>query len=200
MTLETVSVNLSDRELISRAQGGDTAAFEALVHRYDNKVMAIASSFTNDPDDTKDIYQDVFLRVFRALPGFEFRSEFSTWLFRVVTNVCITYKSRNRTRTFTSIEEEVEGYQLRAEEESPLATARPLSPERLAEASEMKDHIELALDALSKQQKLVFVLKHYQGYKFREIASMMECSEGTVKKYMFTAMDKMRKRLRHLYR
>lgn len=199
MTLETASVNSIDQELVSRAQQGEHAAFEELVYKYDREVLLIANSFTNDPDDTKDIYQEVFLRVYRALPRFEYRSEFSTWLYRIVTNVCLTHTMRNKARNFMPIDGEFEGYQSQVEEDAPITPSRPLSPERLAESAEIADHIEAALDSLSRQQKLVFVLKHYQGYKLREIAEMMDCSEGTVKKYMFTAMEKMRKQLKRIY-
>ena len=187
----------TDRELISRAQGGEPRAFEALVYRYDKKVLAIASSYTSNPDEAKDIYQEVFIRVYRSLSGFEFRSEFSTWLYRIATNVCLSHKVRNKSRAFMSIddldhsERELQG----------MGTARPRSvnPERHTQNTEISQHIEDAMQHLSPQQRLVFTLKHYQGYKLREIASMMDCAEGTVKKYLFTATEKLRKRLRKLY-
>jgi RNA polymerase sigma-70 factor (ECF subfamily) len=197
--LETASVNSSDQELISRAQRGEHAAFEELVNKYDREVLSIANSFTNDPDDTKDIYQEVFLRVYRSLGGFQFRSEFSTWLYRIVTNVCLTHQARNKARTFTPIDGDYEGFHQHVNEEAPVTPTRPLSPEQAAESAEISRYIEEALGSLSHQQKLVFILKHYQNYKLREIAEMMDCSEGTVKKYLFTAMDKMRQRLKKIY-
>ena len=71
---------MSDKELVSRAQEGEVSAFEELVHRYDRKVLSIARSFANDPDDAYDIYQDVFLRVYRALPGFRFNQAPEGWV------------------------------------------------------------------------------------------------------------------------
>ncbi len=183
----------TDRELISRAQGGESAAFEALVYRYDKHVLAIAASYTNSPDEAKDIYQEVFLRVYRSLGGFKFQSEFSTWLYRIVTNVCLTHRTRHRGRTFLSIDE------VDRSETDLQVSPRPVSPERQAQNSEISKHIENAMQHLSSQQRLVFTLKHYQGYKLREIASMMDCAEGTVKKYLFTATEKLRQRLKKLY-
>ncbi|MFQ5510821.1 MAG: RNA polymerase sigma factor [Candidatus Krumholzibacteriia bacterium] len=188
----------SDQELISKVQRGETSAFDELVYRYDRQVLSIASSFTNDPEDARDIYQEVFLRVFRSLSGFQFRSEFSTWLYRIVTNVCLTHQRRNKSRTFVSLEEELET-QAHAVEASPARGPQPVSPDRHAQNAEISKYIHAALATLSPQQKLVFTLKHYQGYKLREIASMMECTEGTVKKYLFTATDKMRKRLKRVF-
>ena len=185
----------TDRELISRAQGGESAAFEALVCRYDKQVLAIAASYANNPDEAKDIYQEAFLRVYRSLGGFRFQSEFSTWLYRVVTNVCLTHRTRHKGRRFIPIDEiDRPGTEHRA---SPRP--RPASPERQAQNSEISRHIENAMEHLSPQQRLVFTLKHYQGYKLREIASMMDCAEGTVKKYLFTATEKLRQRLKRLY-
>jgi RNA polymerase sigma-70 factor (ECF subfamily) len=197
LTLETVSVESTDRELISRAQGGESAAFEALVYRYDKKVLAIAASYTSSPDEAKDIYQEVFLRVYRALAGFEFRSEFSTWLYRIVTNVCLTHQMRNKGRSFTSIDE-IDHFDQEAHART-MSRPRAVSPERYAQDSEISRHIEDAMGCLSPQQRLVFTLKHYQGYKLREIASMMDCAEGTVKKYLFTATEKLRQRLKKFY-
>ena len=198
MTLEIDSVNATDQELISRVQRGETSAFDELVYRYDRQVLSIASSYTNDPDDAQDIYQEVFLRVYRSLSGFQFRSEFSTWLYRIATNVCITHRTRTKNRTFVSLEEEMET-QAQAVEASPLRGPQPVAPDRHAQNVEISKYIQAALTTLSPQQRIVFTLKHYQGYKLREIALMMECSEGTVKKYLFTATEKMRKRLKRIF-
>lgn len=186
----------SDLELISRAQGGETAAFEALVYRYDKRVLAIANSYTKDDDDAKDIYQEVFLRVYRSISGFKFKSEFSTWLYRIVTNVCLTHQTRNKGRMFTPIEEIDHSEPV---SNAPVSRSRPVSPDQHAQNAEISRHIGEALENLSPQQRLVFTLKHYEGYKLREIASMMDCAEGTVKKYLFTATEKLRKQLRPLY-
>jgi RNA polymerase sigma-70 factor (ECF subfamily) len=196
MALDRVAVSPTDHELINRAQHGDASAFEQLVCRYDHTVLAIAASYTNDEDDAKDIYQEVFLRVYRSLSGFEFRSEFSTWLYRVVTNVCISHLRRNRGRAFTTIDDDFENT-VDAVSRSTAATSE--SPDQLAQDADIGRHIDNALDALSPQQRLVFTLRHYEGYKLKEIASMMDCAEGTVKKYLFTAMDRLRRQLKKVF-
>ena len=188
----------TDQELIERVQRGDQEAFRDLVSRYDRQVLSIASTYTHDPDDAQDIYQEVFIRVFKSLAGFQFRSEFSTWLYRITTNVCITHATRIKKRTFVSIDEELDQEAPR-ENVISLEHAKGMSPERHAESRDIDRHIKRALEKLSPQQKLVFTLKHYQGYKLREIAEIMECSEGTVKKYLFTATDRMRQQLKRLY-
>ena len=199
MMSESGSVKTSDHELVARAQHGETSAFEELVHRYDRKVLSIAQSFTNDTDDAQDIYQEVFLRIYRALPNFRFKSQFSTWLYRIAMNVCLSHKKRNT----DSLRARIDGVPERdlAEERVGLAPgARPVSPDQYAHNSEIRTYVERAIESLSPQEKLVFTLKHFEGYKLREIASMMECAEGTVKRYLFSAVEKLKRKLRRVYR
>ncbi|UCH83314.1 MAG: sigma-70 family RNA polymerase sigma factor [Candidatus Latescibacterota bacterium] len=190
-------MNTNDRELVSRAQEGEASAFEELVYRYDRKVLGIARSFTNDPDDAQDIYQEVFLRVYRALPGFRFKSEFSTWLYRIVMNVCLSHKTRSASRAHTTLDATVEP-KLDDSGEGRTSIARPPAPDRAAQNAEIRASINAAVDTLAPRERLAFTLKHFEGYKIREIAEMMECREGTAKRYIFTAVGKLRKKLKKL--
>ena len=96
-------MQLTDTDLIIQAQKGDQNAFEELVYRYDRNVLSIALKYAVDQDDAKDLYQEVFIRVYRGLKKFRFQSEFSTWLFRITTNVCLSYKNRSRENLKVSI-------------------------------------------------------------------------------------------------
>lgn len=187
---------IEDHDLISRAQQGNSRAFEQLVYRYDKRVLSMALSFTNNQDEAKDIYQEVFVRVFRALPRFQFRSQFSTWLYRIVTNVCLTHQSRSKSHSFVGIDDEYT-------DEDTGRASETLVEERHADEhvvnEEITTHVREAMNSLSPQQRVVFTLRHYEGYKLREIASMMDCAEGTVKKYLFTATERMRDQLRVVY-
>lgn len=185
-----------DTELILKAQHGDMMAFEQLVYRYDKQVLSIAATYVNSSEDAKDIYQEVFLRVFRGIKKFQLRSEFSTWLYRITTNVCLTHRTRRKRHVHTSLsagdgDEESHGVA------EALADGR--SSDQHALDSEISHHIEEALGVLSPKQRMVFTLRHYQGYKLKEIAAMMECTEGTVKKYLFTATQRMRGQLQQVY-
>jgi len=190
-------MELSEYDLISAAKNGDDASFEELIYRYDKSVLAIALNYVQDRDTAKDIYQDVLIRVYRGLKNFEMRSEFSTWLFRITTNVCLTYKSREKKREFVSLDE-----QLEIEEDEigkfELPDTEP-DPGDTADSSDIGEFIRDAVDSLSSKQKMTFVLKHYEGYKIREIAEMLNCKEGTVKKYLFDAVRNLRKKLELIY-
>lgn len=182
----------TDDELIRRSQAGDPAAFEQLIFRYDRNVLAIAARFTQNADDAKDIYQESLIRVYKGLGGFEHKSEFTTWLYRIVTNVCLTFREKKRKQNTVSLQEDEE------EAGTDIPSREPGSDERL-HGEEIDRRIRSALQELSPKQRLVFTLRHYQEYKVREIAVMMECAEGTVKKYLFEATQRMRDRLHDLY-
>ena len=184
-------------EIIKRAQGGDTQAFESILKIYDRQVMNIAYSFRNSEDDARDIYQEVFLRVFRGLKGFKFNSEFSTWLFRIPTNVCITFQRKNVRHVHESLDKEISHNDYETAKLSDFISGDNTADSR-AINSELSGHIQLAVNELPPQQKLAFTLKHYEGYKIREISEMLNCAEGTVKRYLFTATNKLREKLKYI--
>jgi RNA polymerase sigma-70 factor (ECF subfamily) len=189
-------MELSEKDLITKAQQGDQMAFKQLIYNYDRAVFSIAMKYVRDPDDAKDIYQEVFIRVFRGLKKFEFRSEFSTWLFRITTNVCITYKTRKKEQMIVSLQEEFAEDQ--TEYETKYLVYKGISPEEETSDKDLGILISNAVDSLSTKQRITFVLKHYEGYKIREIAEMLNCKEGTVKKYLFDAVNNLKKKLKPL--
>ena len=189
-------MEIAEKEIILKAQKGDQVAFEQLIYNYDKAVLSIAMKFVRDSDDAKDVYQEVFIRVYRSLKNFEFRSEFSTWIFRITTNVCLTYKSRKKEQFMVPLQEEFE------EDNSGFnkveLVSKKKSPEEESLSNDLQNFIENAVGSLSERQRITFVLKHYEGYKIREIAEMLNCKEGTVKKYLFDAVKNLRKKLKPL--
>ena len=177
--------------IIREAQRGNILAFESLVSRYDRQVLQLAQSMVRNAQDAEDIYQEVFVRVFKNLKRFQFKSQFSTWLYRVVVNYCINFNKRRGRTKYVSIDEPDSG-QLNWQ---VTVGQTGSNPEDLALNRELSNEIDLALDQLSGQQKTVFILRHYQGHKLKEIAEIMHCSEGTVKNYLFRATQKMQKLL-----
>jgi len=191
-------MELDDTDLILQAQKGNENAFEELVYRYDRSVLSIALKYTLDEDDAKDLYQEVFIRVYRGLKNFRFESEFSTWIYRITTNVCLSYKSRSKDHLRVSIDEDYD------DEEKEFSIAQELiydgsSPEEMTSGADIREIVDEAVESLSPKQKMTFILKHYEGYKIREIAEMLNCKEGTVKKYLFEAIKNLRKKLSPIY-
>lgn len=189
-------MELNEKELVNKAKHGDQFAFEQLVYRYDRSVLSIAMRFVNDPDDAKDIYQEVFIRVFKGLKNFEFRSELSTWIFRITTNACLTHKKRNKEQMKVSLYDEP----LNEKDDFPFKEIidNGISPEEETSSKNLGEIIEEAVGNLAEKQKITFILKHYEGYKIREIAEILNCKEGTVKKYLFDAVKNLKSRLKPL--
>jgi RNA polymerase sigma-70 factor (ECF subfamily) len=191
-------MQLNDTDLIIQAQKGNQNAFEELVYRYDRNVLSVALKYSNNEDDAKDLYQEVFIRVYRGIKNFRFQSEFSTWLFRITTNVCLTYKSRSKEHLKVSIDKDFD------DEEHEFNTTKELvydgsTPEEISSGANLGEIVNAAVESLSPKQRMTFVLKHYEGYKIREIAKMLNCKEGTVKKYLFDATKNLRKKLSPVY-
>lgn len=187
-----------DTELIAKAQKGDFAAFEQLVFRYDKQVLTIAARYVQSSDDAKDIYQEVFIRVYQGLRKFKMQSEFATWLHRITTNVCLTHRTRRKKHSHFSLDEDYDENEGDPHPSRVVASEAP-APDQHTIDEEVSNHVRNAIESLSPKQKLVFTLKHYQGMKLREIAESMQCSEGTVKKHLFTATQRMRKRLKDVF-
>lgn len=188
---------LTDEKLVKLSQKGDMTAFEKLLEKYDDRVLGIAASFRNGSDDAKDIYQEVFIRVYKGLKNFKYKSSFSTWLYRITTNVCITHRERKARNTHDSLNSEVTN-----EEDSETTFSEMLEADEdtnaLIDGADIGNHINKAMDKLPAKQRMAFTLKYYEGYKIREIAGMMNTAEGTIKRYLFTAANKMKDELKFL--
>lgn len=179
-----------DIQLINRAKKGDNKAFEELVMKYDRLVLNIAFSYRNNKDDADDIYQEVFMRVHRGLKNFQSRSKFSTWLYRITINVCIEFKRKAKVRDH----EPLNNYD--DENENSFSYANVIESEKRTDQPTLENEtaylIKNELEKLPKQLKMAFTLKYYQGFKIKEISEMMNCTEGTIKSYLFTSSRKLR--------
>lgn len=189
--------DLTDNELIRATQIGNFDAFQTLVFRHDKNVLSIAARYAQNAEDAKDIYQDVFIRVYHGIGKFKQQSEFSTWLYRITTNVCISYyRSRKKFIAMNQKHEMNNGQETGKQVETHDNDGTP--HEKMLDA-EISARVANAVNILSPQQKLVFTLRHYEGYKLSEIATFMKCTEGTVKKQLFTAIRRLRGELQDLY-
>lgn len=185
-----------ERSLIRRAQRGDRAAFDALVRRYDQEVLRMALRIVRSPDEAQDLYQEAFLKVYRSIGQFRLESRFSTWLYRVVMNVCYDHLRRQRTRGEVQATENEDGQPDFAQ---TLADDRPvLNPDRALAAAEISRRLQAALARLSPRERMVFELKHCQGLKLRAIGEMCGTSEEAAKNSLFRALQKLRVDLRDL--
>jgi RNA polymerase sigma-70 factor, ECF subfamily len=179
--------------LVRQAQGGDRAAFDSLVRQYDQGVLRMVLRVAGSADEASDLFQEVFLKVYRSLSHFRFESRFSTWLYRVVTNVCLDHLRRKQTRREVQAPVVEEG---QPEYFHTLADDRPsLDPERALRSQEISRRLQRAIGRLSPRERMVFELRHYEGLKLRVIGEMCGTSEETAKNCLFRATQKLRTEL-----
>ncbi len=186
---------VDDTRLIRGAQLGDTAAFEELVRQYDRPVLRLAIHLTGSQEDGQDIYQEAFLRAYINIGSFRFECSFYTWIYRIVTNLCLDHlrkrSSRYRDLTTTiSSEGEEEPILDRIADQRAGA-----SPERNMASRELRGCILRAMARLSPRERVVFELKHYHGLRLRTVAGILNTSEGTIKNTLFRATHKLRTQL-----
>jgi RNA polymerase sigma-70 factor (ECF subfamily) len=195
---ETVSARLAapldEAGLIRAAQRGDQDAFERLVRTYDQSVLRVAMNLLRSPEEARDVYQEAFLKVYRNVHTFRFDCSFHTWLYRIVTNICLDHLRRRKVRkeesTLLDTSEGVVDRAAQLEEEGAHS-----NPERQMWNRELAGKIDGALSALTPRERTVFELRHYEGLRLRAIGEIIGTTEEAAKNCLFRATQKMRSSL-----
>jgi RNA polymerase sigma-70 factor (ECF subfamily) len=172
-----------DAMLVRAAQKGDTGAFEELVARHRDKIYARAFSMMRNENEALDLSQEAWVKGWQGLKHFQRESSFSTWMTRIVINLCLDQlrkQKRQRTESIEELREESGG----VERQMPTITVNP--SERL-ERGELRQRIDRALDQLSYEHRTVLVLHEFEEMEYKEIAKTMECSIGTIMSRLFYA-------------
>lgn len=185
----------TEMELIREAQAGSRAAFDTLVRQYEHQVLRLALHLTGSEHDAEDIYQEAFLKAYRYLGNFRFECSFYTWIYRIVTNLCLDQLRRKKTRREDSTvitDQHGDEMDLMAS----ISDDRSFSnPERELNRKVLGERIRAALDTLTPRERTVFELKHYQGLRLRTIGEMLNTTEETAKNTLFRATKKLRTQL-----
>ena len=179
-----------DLEWVHLAKTGDTRAYDCLVTKHRGKVYAMILNMVKNDADAWDLSQEVFIKAWKALPKFESRARFSTWLFRITHNAVYDWMRKRRIETEGELNDEL----FNAERIDPSATTAPKTSPRPDEAllqSEQRLEINNVLDKLSPQHKEVILLREVQGMNYKEIAEITENSIGTVMSRLFHARKKL---------
>jgi RNA polymerase sigma-70 factor (ECF subfamily) len=171
-----------DERLVQAFRAGEEGAFAALVIRYREPVYRFLRRMTGNHEDAADLTQEVFLRAYRGLGRFEGRCRVRTWLLRIATNACLDHRERQR-------------QPLPLEAAAALSAPPEAEPDALAERRERWRRVREAVQALPPRQRAAVVLRLYGGYPYKEIAEVLDCSEGTVKAAVFSALRKLRRAL-----
>jgi RNA polymerase sigma-70 factor (ECF subfamily) len=187
-----------DDDLIREAQRGDRSSFDSLVRRYDQSVLRLALHMLGNEQDAQDVHQEAFLKAYRHLGNFRFECSFYTWLYRIVTNLCLDQLRRRKSRRedpSTIIDSKGDEMDLMSNLSDDRAMANPA---RELDRKRMGQSIADALDKLTPRERMVFELKHYQGLKLRTIGEMLSTTEETAKNTLFRATRKLRLNLAEL--
>jgi RNA polymerase sigma-70 factor (ECF subfamily) len=183
---------VDDTVLIREAQAGNSRAFEELVRQYDQAVLRLALHLTGSESDAQDIYQEAFLKAYRSVAKFRFECSFYTWLYRIVTNLCLDHLRKKQVRKEDApVVSDSDGEEFSIIDQ--VADDRAHSnPEHDLMRRELGKSINTALGKLSGRERMVFELKHYQGLKLRTIGEMLNTTEETAKNTLFRATQKLR--------
>jgi RNA polymerase sigma-70 factor (ECF subfamily) len=184
-------VELDESALIRAAQNGDEDAFARLVRAYDQNVLRLAMNLLRSPEDARDVYQEAFLRVYRNLHSFRFDCSFHTWLYRIVTNLCLDQLRKRKVRKEES--------SVVVTPEGPLDRMDAVqeervdgNPQRNLFSGELRTRIKEVLEQLTPRERMVFELRHYQGLRLRNIGEALGTTEEAAKNCLFRATQKMR--------
>lgn len=178
---------IGEAQLIKQIKNGDERAFEQLLSAYEKKVYNMAYRTCQNPQDAMDITQEVFLRVFRSIKGFKEESSFSTWLYRIATNLCIDFARRsakNNAISLTVYDEDGAGTEMEIADST-------YTPEVYLEKMELRREIKKGLLALSPEHRHIIILRDINGLSYLEIAEILELEEGTVKSRLARARAKL---------
>lgn len=171
---------MTEAELLQAARQGDQEAFGELVRANQAMAYQLAYRMTGNAEDAADLTQEAFLNAWRGLSGFDGRSAFSTWLYRLTSNACIDFLRREKRRPTVSLTAEEDGTDDSADRQTDLPDDR-YAPHQVLERQEAQAAVRRGLAALSPEHREILVLRELEGLSYQEIAQALRTGEGTVK-------------------
>lgn len=184
---------MTDGALIRKYCDGELHAFNTLVWRWQKPLFNFALRYLGNAEEAREVVQQTFIKVYQHLPRLKDHSRFATWLYQVTVNLCrdeIKKRRRRHTYSLESLQEAAEQTQTR----SALALADDsANPDRLVSRKELRDILARALQQLPEEQRVVVIMKEYQGLKFTEIAAILRIPLNTAKSRMYYGLTALRK-------
>jgi len=191
-----MSADVSDLSLVRRVQRGDKGAFDALVLKYQHKLVKLVMRYVRNPAEAEDIAQEAFIKAYRALPQFRGDSAFYTWLYRIAIN---TAKNAVVSRDRSPIEYNIDRHETDESYDMQGRMKDPETPEGLVLTDEIRSTVNAAIDALPEDLRTAIVLRELEGLSYEEIAAAMDCPVGTVRSRIFRAREAIDRRLREVF-
>lgn len=187
-----------DARLVARAQGGDMRSYDTLVTRHRGRIYAMIRNMIHHETDAWDLSQEVFIKAWQALPRFEAKARFSTWLYRIAHNAVYDHTRRRKIESVGELNDEV----FDAARIDPASSTTPECgevPDEALARGELRAKIEAALARLSPEHREVVLLKDVQGLAYKDIADVTGATMGTVMSRLFYARQKLQTMLKHEY-
>jgi len=176
-----------ERQLVERAQAGDQDAFQELVVRYQRKVYSICYGMLKNQQDSMDVSQDVFIKVFRYLEKFNHESSFYTWLYRITVNKCIDFIRKRKRRSEVDYNDAIGRDDDVDQDEQILSSTLGLQPDRVYARKELREKMLMALETLTEKHRTILILREVEGLAYEEIAEVLGISKGTVMSRLYHA-------------
>ena len=193
-----ITTLVSDHDLVTRAQQGSEKAYRELLGRYQRPVFSIIYRMIRDREQAEDLAQETFVRVFNNIDRYDPRFKFSSWIFKIATNLTIDHIRRKELDT-VSIDGSRNAVTAEQIEATSITIASPdENPEELLEAKELGEEIEGAIGKLRPEYKAAILLRHVEGREYQEIAEILSLPLGTVKTYIHRGRNELREQLQHL--
>ena len=181
---ENESPTDADEVLVSRAQSGDTLAFDQLVVRYSPRLYGMIYHMTSNKEDANDLTQDVFAKAYRSLNRFRGRSSFYTWIYAIGTNMTLNFLKKRNRRAAWSLDNLDSGIQ---NDEAMVDLAHAANPRHQSDLNELQKKLNEAMQSLSNDHRAVVTMFDIQGIPHAEISKILKVSEGTVRSRLFYA-------------
>jgi RNA polymerase sigma-70 factor (ECF subfamily) len=169
-------IDADDLSLVRRSKSGDSRAFGALVDRYQKPIYNVALRISKSPEDAEDITQTVFMKAYQKLDGFDERHRFFSWIYRIAINESLNYSTRRRTHDTLD----------------PTMAGIEDSPEEDVIKLDSEERVGNAIVELEPEDRAIVILKHFQGFSYKEIGFILNIPEKTVKSRLYTARQRLR--------
>ena len=191
-----MSADVSDLSLVRRVQRGDKGAFDALVLKYQHKLVKLVTRYVRNPAEDEDIAQEAFIKAYRALPQFRGDSAFYTWLYRIAIN---TAKNAVVSRDRSPVDYDFDRDSIDESYDMQGRLKDSETPEGLVLTDEIRQTVNAAIEQLPEDLRTAIVLRELEGLSYEQIAASMGCPVGTVRSRIFRAREAIDRRLREVF-
>ncbi len=186
---------MTDHEIIKEILAGNINQYTKLVDKYKDKIFRTCIGYVHDEEEANDLTQETFINAYQKLNTFQFHAQFSTWLYRIAINLSLNHIRSRKSNLFDRIENSLDGWTQRHFPEH-----KEKNPEEWLISEENQQLIHSAMDILPEKQKTAFILSKYEDKTQKEIAEIMQTSEGAVEQLLQRGKSTLRKKLTRFFK